>query len=344
MRPRRLLMASSGSCGAEAGGELLQRQIDRGAGDAAIVEIGPGAQGALARSHAHVPGRQIDIGLQARDIDLGEIGEELTAPVVPGCGTRAALGHGRKIEQGLTQATPQAQALAPLGRGRGVEAELVAARGVAHHQVQLAQGQRGLLAQVVGPAQGAVADHELGLREEPVGAAAVGLGGAGEIEPGDEDVVFGRAAHIERGRVDHQLLEAQAPQRAHRQGGVDLRQVQSLAASGVKKPHIAQLESGHEGGQPRAPGLASAALGFGADFTDLDGNPHRLGRPSFHGGAPVVDSRHNDQMNRAQGEREKAPDGHHHPQQQPRGHGECLGDSRGRGEGSRALIHILCKL
>ncbi|WP_382322297.1 hypothetical protein ACFJGX_06120 [Hydrogenophaga sp. UC242_50] len=268
---------------------------------------------------------------------MAEVRVQLAAPVVPDRLTgRAAT----ELDQGLAQAPPHAQALTPFGRRRGVEPELVRAGCVAHHEAQGPQGQRGLGAQLVRPAHGAVLDDELAQGEEPVGGAAVLLARARDVEPGHLDAALRGAPHVQHRLVDHDLFEVAVPEGAHRHRGAHQRQVQGDAAMGIEQLHVAQLERRHEGGQE-----TQAAGGVvGPDLAHLHRSTHRAAGPSFQLRAPFADSGHNPPIQRCPGQHEEAPGQEHEPQAKPGHHRKCLEGSRGRGDGSRALIHVHRKL
>ncbi|MDT4844769.1 hypothetical protein FQZ97_787380 [compost metagenome] len=337
-----------GQARAQAGFHVPQRQVGGDAGHLPPFHVGPGAHRALAGEHLDAPVGQVHIGPQARHVHAGEIGEQLAVPALP---ARLAFGLAAQVEQGLAQVGAQAQALTPFGGRSGVEPELVVARLVARHEIQRAQLQRRLATQVVGPAHGAVLDHELGLGKKPVGGRVVTAVRPGQVQPGHLDVALRGAPHVEHRRGDHHLLEAQPPQRTDRQRGAHARQVQGFAPGGVEQPHVAQLEGGHQGGQEIGQPVVPRRSGLGPDRPHAHGYPYRGAGPAFQVGTPLADSRHNPQMQHAQGECEQAPDGQHQPEQQPRRHGKCLEGSRGGcthrrfGGICRALmVHVHCKL
>ncbi|MCY1525750.1 hypothetical protein D9M68_607420 [compost metagenome] len=96
--------------------------------------------------------------------------------------------------------------------------------------------------------------------------------------------------------------------------------MQGLAPRRVEEPDIGELEGRHQAGQETGAPAVARDRRPGADGADFDGYPHSPGGPAFQLRAPVVDSRHNPQMQGADSERKQAPGGQHHPQQKPRGH------------------------
>jgi len=86
---------------------------------------------------------------------------------------------------------------------------------ISHDGIDLAQGQRGRLAHLVGPAQGAAAHHQFGLPEKPVRHGAVAGNAFGRnLQAADKDFSVNRAPDIEFGLLNHQLLKAKPPQRS----------------------------------------------------------------------------------------------------------------------------------
>lgn len=96
-------------------------------------DIAPQAQGALPRLQVNAPARKIGVVAQPCDIDPWKIPIQLTVPAMPGSLARRT--DMAQVQQGLTQAGAQVQALTPFGRRRSIQPYLVRAPGVAHHQV-----------------------------------------------------------------------------------------------------------------------------------------------------------------------------------------------------------------
>ena len=118
---------------------------------------------------------------------------------------------------------------------------------VAQNQVHIGQLERRRAAQLVGPAQLAVKNRDLGLGKHPVGgrvvtAAAAALDGKAR----DVDLAFCIAAHIELGTVQVQLLETEMQKRAWRDRRHHLRKAQCLTTARVKQLHIGELQSGDQ--------------------------------------------------------------------------------------------------
>ena len=315
----------------------LQSKISRDAGQLPVEHISPGAQSPLSRAHFHPPVREVHIGAQAFHVDMGEVGEHLAVPAVPGV---LACAIAVQIEQGFAQATAQAQAFAPRWRRRGIHTKLVRERGVARHEVQVLQRQRRLVPQVVGPAQRATLNDKFALGKKPVGTPGVALARTGQVQAGDLDAALRGAPHIEHRAVDHDLLETAAPEGARRERGADERQLQGHAALGVDELHVAQLERGHQRGQPGTPVLAVA----GPYFTHPNRNSHRRAGPPFQVGAPFADSGHNPRVQAEPGQRKQAPARQNQPQHESGCQRNCLEGSRGSSDGSRSLIHVHRKL
>ena len=158
------------------------------------------------------------------------------------------------VEQRLAEARPQREAVAPGGRRRGVEAQVVLAQAVAHAPASTsASSSGGARALLVDPAHAAAADHELVLREEPVGRGApvVAVAAPRQIEAADVQRPCASRRTSSCGAVDQQLLEArlQRQQRARRQRRSDARQPQRLAA--VRRRAAPRRCSSSAGIQPR---------------------------------------------------------------------------------------------
>jgi hypothetical protein len=317
--------------------DVAQRQVGRDAGHRAVHHIGPGAQRALARAHLDAPGREVRMGAQPFHVHVAEVGVELAGPVVPG---QLVRGTAPEFDQRFAQPPEQAQARAPFGRRRGVDPELVRARGVAGHEGEVVEHQRGLAAQVIGPAHGAVADHELAQGKEPIGGTTVAFTGLCEVQASHLDAALRGAPHVQHRLVDHDLLEVAVPEGAHRQRSAHQRQVQGDAALRVEQLHVAQLERRHQGGQP------TLAVGGAAspDLAHLHRSPYRAAGPAFQLRTPFADSGHNPPIQHGPARHEQGPSEKNEPQTKPGCHRECLEGSPGRGDGSRALIHVHRKL
>ncbi len=264
---------------AQRGADIGQRDIGQAADRLPALHIDPGTQRAVAALERHA---QIGIGAQARQVDAGEAAEQLAAPPLPMAAARA--------QQGLAELAADGEAFAPLLRRRGIDAQAVAPAAVAQQQVHLAQRQRRRAAQLVGPAQGAIAHHHLGLGEQPVGGAGIAGRGRRKRQPGDENAPVGGAADIEFGALDVQLLEAQAPQRARRQGQDHARQAQRGAALRIEQGHVAELDRRD---QP---------LAARRDRADAHRYPQRARGQGFQRSAKLPDTRHNPAVKRAPAE------------------------------------------
>ena len=179
-------------------GHLAQRQVQRGAIDLAIGHFGPQAQRAVALGQLE---GQVDVAAQLRHVGARQRGVGGARPVAP---------VARAAEQPAAELAAQRKALAPGRRRRGIQPQCVAVQAVADDQVHVAEHQRGQAAQLVCPAQRAAADGQLMLFKQPVcrGVAVRALG-VRQLDAGHEDAPLCVAPHVQRGRVDQQLFQAQ---------------------------------------------------------------------------------------------------------------------------------------
>jgi hypothetical protein len=251
---------------------LAQRQVDGRAARLALAQVEPGAQRAVAFAEIE---RQRDVAAQLAHVGARQVGVQRAAPVPP---------VARVAQQRLGEAAAQREPLAPFGGRRRIEPQLVPAQAVAHDQLHVGERQRRRVVLLVGPAQRAAADHELGLLEEPVGGAAVVAGARpAEVEAGDEHPPVGVAPRLELRPLDEQLLEAQlqGEQRARRQRGDDPRQLEGGPLLAVLQHDVAQL-------QRRRP-----AAGLYVDVANKHRNAQRLAGPLGDLRTPLVDVRQN---------------------------------------------------
>ena len=229
---------------------IPQRHIGQCAGDLSLADVEPGAQCALAPVQCNVQRSQARIVLETRHIDPRKIPVHLPGP-----------GHdiaGAPGQQRLPENSPETEAISPFRRRRRIQPHPVAVPAIAHDRIDLAQGQRRCLAHLVGPAYGAAAYDELHLREKPVRHGAVaGIAVFGHFEPADKDFSVSGAPDIQLGPLDHQLLEAQPPQRSRRQRTHHARQADRFAPLAVEQRDVIQLERGHRA-QRTAGDLADA--------------------------------------------------------------------------------------
>ena len=239
-------------CRRQTGHDVCQGQVGGDCGHGRPAHLDPRAQGTAALLQVHA---QVSVPLQAGHIDPREVGMDLPRPFTP-----AAVVHG---QEGLLEAGHAAEAVAPFRRRRGIEAQVVPPSLVAQHQVDVAQGQRGFAAHLVGPDHGAMADHEFGLREQTVQKPVVGLRALGQVEPGHGPLAVGSAAHVERRPVDIELVELQRQHRARRQREEHPRQAQGLASLAIEQAHVEQLERRQQAG------------GIGRDALDAHRHPQR---------------------------------------------------------------------
>ena len=196
----------------------------------------------------------------------------------------------------------QAQALAPVGGRVGVDAQRMGEMPVAQHHVHVRQLQWRGVAQRVGPAQGAVANGQFGLAENPVGSGAVAAVGLGQGKAADPNHAVGLALHVKHRAVNIELLQPAGQKRARRHGGNHARKLQRRVALGVKHLHAAQLDRGN---QP---------VGLRADAANAHHRAQRARGLFFEPGAQSVDSRHNDKVQGHPHQRQQQPASRHQPQ------------------------------
>ena len=287
-----------------------QRQVGRAAHNLAALNVGPSPQRPMAPHHLHA---HIGMVAQARNINPREVGKQLPVPVLP-----VAVAH---PQERRTEQAHQRKPVAPGLGGRGVNAQAVAPVAVAQYQVHLAQRQLRGAAQLVVPAQGAFADHHLALREQPVGGRIAVARALRHGQPGHKDTAIGRAANVQVGRGDVQLLKPPVQQRPGRQRHHHPGQAQGGAAFAVEQGHVHQF---NRRDQPFRSGRYVA-----------NANRHTqcLRGTRLDLGAKLTDSRHNPAMKGTPGHGQQQPEGHQQPQRPPRKPGHDLeqtGRARGR--------------
>ena len=217
-----------------------QRQVAREAGPLATAQLAPEGQRAFAILQFQLLQQAgVEVLAQRLQPEFAEFAIELAAPVLQ-------LARAGQRQQRLAKAPAQAEARAPVRRWRGVQPQLVLAARVAQQQADLAQLQRRRLrAQFVAPAQQPVAQQEFTLGKEPVGRLARAAA-ARQRDAGQRDHAVGLAAQLELRPIDHQLLEAQAQQRAQRQRAEHAGQAQRLAPLRVEQAQLAQRQPGQQ--------------------------------------------------------------------------------------------------
>lgn len=221
---------------AQAGVHPGQGEVGRAADELPALEIDPRAQRAAALGHLHAV--DVDMVAQPGHVHAREIGEQLPRPLLP----RPAV----RRQERLAELPGELEPVAPLRRRRGLDPHAVAPAPVAQQQVHLPQGQGRLPALLVGQPHGAAAQHDLALREQPVGPGAVAARALAKRQPRDEDAAVRHAAHVEFRAFDVQLLEPHAQHRARRQRPHHARQLQGLAALGVQQGDVVKLDGGHQ--------------------------------------------------------------------------------------------------
>ena len=197
----------------------------------------------------------------------------------------------------------------------------MAAVAVAQRAVDLAQDQRRCLAHAVRPAQGAAANDKFALRKQPVRNRAVAAFGVfGNLQPADENFPVSLAPDIEFGAIDHQLLEAQPPERRGRQRAQHMRQAHRHAPLFVEQADIVQLERRNQ--SQRA----------GRDAADANRHPQRLTRLDLHARTKIADTRHNPAVKQPPAQPEQQPgadDEHQQPARRRRHPAQASGRRQG---------------
>ena len=272
------------------GGNAGQRHIQRGLGLPPFAHAGPGAQRAPAFAQFHAQIARMGIAAQLRHVHAREIGIGLPAPLPPLPGV-----HG---QQRLAEIPYQREALAPLLLRRGLQLHDVAAAAIAKQQAHVGQGDGRRGARFVHPAHLAALQQQLRLREKPVGKPRVGAGVARSIQPGHQQAAIGAAAQLHLGAVYHQLLKAQAPERAHGKSGQHARHFQpGFAVCAIRAVFAIRRVRAHrhavqgdDGNQP---------VGDRLDAPGRHLCPHRARGQALQPWAQIVDTRHNEPVQKA---------------------------------------------
>ena len=154
---------------AKPGLDALQSHVGQAAGELAVRHVGPGAQGAVATGQCDAEFLKVGILRDAGQIGPRDLAIHLARPV----GEISRTGR----QQRLTEHAPEREAVTQIGGRCGVQAHRMAMTRVAQHPVDIGEHQRRRLPQLVGPAHGAAAYHQFGLRKYPVddGAAVVAI-------------------------------------------------------------------------------------------------------------------------------------------------------------------------
>ena len=289
--------------GTQPGLDILQRDIDQRAGDFSVADIGPGAQCALPTVQRDAERFQTGVLLDAGHIDAGKLAIHLAAPV-------QEIATAPR-QQRLPEDRPQAEALAPFGRRRRVQPHQVALPAVAHHRVDLAQGQRRCRPHLVGPAQGAAAHDKFGLRKQPVGHCAVaGIGVFRQLQAADKDFAVCSAADIDFGPLDHQLLKAKSPQRGWGKRAQHLRQAHRFAPLRIEQNHVMQRKG------------RNRAQRFAGDAADAYRHAERPAGLGFQLRTEFGNTRHNPAVEYPPAQAKQQPGRDHQPKQAAHGHGD----------------------
>ncbi len=208
-----------------------QRQVGGETGQAGLVDIDPGAQRATAPFELD---RIIDEALPRAQVDVAQVGIQLALPA-------------RDIGRLLAEAVPETRtdvdrAAQPRGR-RGRQRQVVRTPAVEQRQRDALQRQRRRAAQFVDPVDAAIADDDLALAQQPVGAGTIALlllqPHAGHDQHAVAAAPHGQARTDDFKRCKPGFERGDAPP-ADR--SVDLRQGQHLPAPAVVQAHVAQRQ------------------------------------------------------------------------------------------------------
>ncbi len=170
---------------------------------------------------------------------------------------------------------------------------------VAHHHGHLVQLHRLGVAQLIGPAQGALVNGKLELRKKPVQGRRVVITAVAKIQPGHGDLSVHVTPNVEHWPINVDLLKTKAPERTRRQRNQHLRQLQRHPVLGVEQGHIFQLKRRHH------------ALGLGCHGAHAHPYPQGLGGPGLQLRAKFVDSRHNHPVQRPPCQTQQQPGRNH---------------------------------
>ena len=277
--------------GPEPGLHIVQHEVRRRPYQLALDDINPRAQRAAAVGDFDA---QVGVAAQLRQIDTREIGIHLTIPFLP---ARAVA-----REQRLPELASDGESLTPLAWRRRIEPDGMAAARVVKDQIDLLQCERRRTPHFIGPAHRPLSNQHLALAEQPLGSLVVSGVRLGEVQSGDMDAAVGRAAHAQLGPVDHQLLEAEVPQRLGRQRRDHARQAQRFAALLVHQHHVGKLERRDQ------------AATFCGDAADANLHTEDARGLDFQVGTELSDSGHNPAMQRSPGEDHHQPCGGKQPQ------------------------------
>ena len=208
---------------------VVERHVGGELGQPGLVEPGPGAHTA---GTAFDVGRVIDPGAPRRQVDRGQVGIELAAPL------------GQVAKRGAVQVGAQVEGIGEVTRWRAAQGDAVARAGIARHQMDVCQGQFGRAAQFVIPAQARLADHDAALAENPVGhRAATAI--VCQFNAANRKLAITRAPDVKVGVGDVERMQAQVqgrhrpPRQRHRHVG----QAEGGTALGVVHHHITQVEA-----------------------------------------------------------------------------------------------------
>ena len=267
----------------------VDRHIGRGALPLAVFHIQPHAQRAAGGLQVHT---RADVLAQRGHVQLRELGIH---------GARQVRQGDLGPPQRRAQIRLPRKALAPLGGRRGRQAQAVLVVVVAQRQVQRLQRERRGASQRVAQVHLAALNQHMALLQEPVPGvtASVSCLLAGYFKTGHHNAAVLAALDLQLGHIEAQLVERQLPGRQRRHGHARLRQIQRDFARGRQQAHATELE------------LWPPAVGAGRDVADFDRGAQALRGPARDVGSPLVDSRHNPNV-------QQHPGQHRDEQQHPK--------------------------
>ena len=285
---------------------VAQCHIGGQAGDAAVCHLQPGAQGTLAAGRGLIRWQVfLQVRRERRQVQPIRFGVQRARPVLP---------WGRiQLPQRLAQLAAQAQALAPVGGGLYVQPKIVRPPGVALHQRQVVPdfGSGGGCGHFVVPVQLPATQHPLGLRKKPVQPAGrCAVGRWHYRHPRHQPLSLCGALHMQRGTVQHQLLQPQPPQGPCRQRHLHTLHLQCGLARRVAHLQAVQRHAGHP------------ARSRGCDGADAHRLPQRPRGQRFQLRPPVANSRHNEAVQHHRAQAQQQHPGRHQPQQRAHATGQ----------------------
>ena len=300
--------------------DFIQVGFDGGGAAAHLLEVGPDAHAALAAAQVDAA-TQAHVAAQFGQIQLGQVGIGDAGPVAP---------DGAVTEQRMAPFADELDRLAPAGRRRGLQLQLVAQATVFQGGTDIGHQQRRCIALGIAPAQAALRDGDMRLRQQPVqrrtGIARFALC---QLQAGNFDHAIGTPLHQQPWLLHLQPLETQPQRGRQRYRGAEPGDMQAFAAAG-----IAQYQPVH--GDGRIP----ATLGD-AQPADFDRGAERAAGQIFQCRTEGIDSRQNDEMQEQCQQPDQAED-QHQQHTQPTPQARQPGSGRGcagRG-GGLGFLHV----